>query len=175
MNKYDKYVKRVMKSGATQVKVIDADTIVTAYWVRLKCQFGCGGYGKRLTCPPYSPTPEYTREVLKEYSKALLIIYRVEPDALDNMEGVIKHAIIDTEREMFLDGYYKAYGLASGPCELCKKCDLTKPCKYPYQTRPSMEASGIDVYRTVRNAGFKIEVVKTYDTQCTLCGLVLIE
>lgn len=47
--------------------------MVTAEWVRLKCQFGCGGYGRRLTCPPYSPTPERTRAVLDEYGVAILV------------------------------------------------------------------------------------------------------
>jgi hypothetical protein len=35
-------------------KVIPAKTIATAEWVRLKCRFGCDGFGQSLTCPPYS-------------------------------------------------------------------------------------------------------------------------
>jgi predicted metal-binding protein len=56
-----------------EAKVIPAKSIVAAEWVRLKCQFGCDGYGQCLTCPPLSPTPEQTRRMLGFYKSALLI------------------------------------------------------------------------------------------------------
>lgn len=172
---YDRYVKKAIESGAREVKIVDADEVVTGSWVRVKCQYGCAAYGKRLTCPPYSPPPEYTQKMLKEYSKGLLSIYRVEPEEEERMENVIGNAVADLEKQIFLDGYYKAYGMGAGPCGLCEACDLVKPCKHPDRARPSMEASGIDVYQTVRNAGFEIEVVRSYENPCTFCSLILIE
>lgn len=172
---YDKYLKRAVDSGAREAKVIDADQVVTANWVRLKCQYGCGAYGTRLTCPPYSPPPEYTQEVLKEYSRGMLLVYRTKPEDEGKTEGTIGNTVAELEREMFLDGYYKAYGMGAGPCSLCEKCDLSRPCIHPRRARPSMEASGIDVYQTARNAGFGIDVVKSYDQPCTYCSLILIE
>jgi predicted metal-binding protein len=62
-------------SGATAFVKIPASQVVTAHWVRLRCQFGCKYYGTRLTCPPYSPTPEETRKVLDEFKTAFLIRY----------------------------------------------------------------------------------------------------
>ena len=47
--------------------------VVTAEWVRMKCQYGCGGYGRCLTCPPHSPTPRQTRRLLDEYETAYLL------------------------------------------------------------------------------------------------------
>ncbi len=41
--------------GASDARPIEARKIVVKNWVRFKCWFGCGGYGERLTCPPYSP------------------------------------------------------------------------------------------------------------------------
>jgi hypothetical protein len=38
-----------------------------------------------------------------------------------------------------------------------------------------MEASGIDVFGTVRSHGFPIETLKTEDDKVNLYGLVLIE
>ena len=81
----------------------------------------------------------------------------------------------DLERELFLDGYYKAFGMASGPCELCRTCDPARGCRHPYQARPSMEACGIDVYQTARNNGFRLEVVRSEDCLCAFVGLVLID
>ena len=68
-----KYVKQALELGARHAKRIPADTIVTAPWVRMKCQYGCGGYGQRLTCPPHSPRPEETERVIAGYRTALLI------------------------------------------------------------------------------------------------------
>ena len=76
---------------------------------------------------------------------------------------------------MFLDGFYKAFAMACGPCNLCRSCDITAPCKFEDLARPSMEACGIDVYATLANAGFKLEVVKSIDQGCRFCGMILLE
>ena len=60
MDSADRWVQRAVELGAAEAKVVSPATVVTAHWVRLKCQYGCGGYGLRLTCPPYSPTPQQT-------------------------------------------------------------------------------------------------------------------
>ncbi len=171
-----KYVEVALSKGVTNAKIIDAKTVVVSNWVRLKCQYGCGGYGRRLTCPPFSPTPEYTREMLTEYSKALLMqITGIESRKERTMSKKLKKIVTDLERDIFLDGYYKAFGMASGPCRLCGICNTKKECVYPEQARPAMEACGIDVYQTVRNNGFVLEVVQTEDECCSYNGLILIE
>jgi hypothetical protein len=38
-----------------------------------------------------------------------------------------------------------------------------------------MEACGIDVYKTARDNGFLIEVVRTRDEEMNIFGLVLVE
>ncbi|MEO0096129.1 MAG: DUF2284 domain-containing protein, partial [candidate division WOR-3 bacterium] len=69
----EEYVSRANKLGIPNAKLIDTKTIVVANWVRLKCQYGCSGYNKYLTCPPFSPTPEYMKKVISEYKTALLL------------------------------------------------------------------------------------------------------
>ncbi|MGQ9597642.1 MAG: DUF2284 domain-containing protein [Thermoproteota archaeon] len=71
-------------------------------------------------------------------------------------------------------GYYSAFGLTSGPCPFCEKCNL-KHCVHPRLARPSMEACGIDVYATVRSNGFKLEVVKSKKDKPRYFGLLLIQ
>ncbi|MEM2921715.1 MAG: DUF2284 domain-containing protein [Candidatus Bathyarchaeia archaeon] len=155
-----------VKLGAAEAKVIKASEVVVRDWVRLKCQYGCDGYGKRLTCPPYTPTPEQMRKVLSGYSSAILL--RFEPEW-----GKVHEVIAKLEREAFLSGYYSAFGLGSGPCPLCNECNL-KECVHPEIARPSMEACGIDVYATARGAGFTIEVVKTHREKPRYFGLLLV-
>ena len=73
MRKYTKLIKRAKELGAKDAKIIPAMSIVAAEWVRLKCKFGCDGYGQSLTCPPNSPIPDETRRALGYYKYALLI------------------------------------------------------------------------------------------------------
>jgi predicted metal-binding protein len=165
MEKYARYIKKAKKLGAKDARVILARSVVTAEWVRLKSRFGCGGYAQALTCPPYSPKPEETRKMLKEYKRALLI--------RGDQYADIREIVTALEREAFLDGYWKAFAMASGPCEYCKTCG--EHCRYPRKARPSMEACGIDVFTTVRANGFPIEVVKSRSCKANYYGLLLLE
>ncbi len=169
----DKYVELAIATGAVDAKLIPAARVVTAEWVRLKCQFGCPGYDKRLTCPPYTPTPVTTRQVLAEYRHALLFAYegrRTKPQ-----RRRMQRQLADLERTAFLDGYYKALAFGSGPCRLCPECDTTRRCKHPYESRPSMESAGIDVYATCRKAGIRLEVVTCPDDAPRYIHLLLID
>jgi hypothetical protein len=51
MTKADAFRKKARAMGAAGAKIIDPSTVATAAWVRLKCQYGCGGYGGCLCCP----------------------------------------------------------------------------------------------------------------------------
>lgn len=163
---FQKYIQMAGKLGARGAKVISAKSIVTAHWVRMKCQYGCSGYGDRFTCPPNSPAPEQTAKMLKEYKTALLV-------HCDDHEDVSKIVSI-LEREIFLAGYYKAFAMGSGPCRLCGECDR-KECRHAETARPSMEACGIDVYQTARNNKCPIQVVLDESCEQNYYGIVLIE
>jgi predicted metal-binding protein len=163
-----KYAEMAQDRGVKDANLIPAESIVTARWVRLKCQYGCGGYGKRLTCPPFSPTPKETRKMLKDYTTAILVHGGEDTD--------ITGLMAELEREAFLDGYYKAFAMGSGPCHLCEECDVEEgECEYPSKARPAMEACGIDVFATVRGHGFPIEVVKDESCEQNYFGLLLLE
>ncbi len=161
------FVEMATEMGAVHAKVVDARTIVCKPWVRLKCQFGCAGYNKRLTCPPFTPTPEETERVISCYKRAIII------HSHDN--DIINEIVPELERKIFLSGYYKALGFGSGPCRLCERCNTKARCKYPEIARPSMEACGIDVFETVRRNGFHIEVVRSKRQTADYFGLILVD
>jgi predicted metal-binding protein len=176
MSELDNYPEKAKSLGVSRAEIIDTNNVVVGNWVRLKCQYGCGGYGLCLTCPPYSPTPEYTGRTIGEYSTGILIqVENVTFISRPKTGPRMSNIVADLEREIFLDGYHKAFGMASGPCRLCKPCDTDKPCKQPHRARPSMEACGIDVYQTARNCGFDLRVVRTEDCPYSYVALVLIE
>jgi len=159
-------VKRIIDLGAVEAKVIKASSVVTAGWVRLKCQYGCGGYGSSLCCPPKTPTPEQTRKVIDGYETALLAHF--------GMNGSATKAMVTLERETFLQGHYRAFAFGAGPCMLCKSCP-EDGCKHPDQARPSMEACGIDVFATARGNGYPIQVVQDEGSEQNYYGLLLVE
>jgi predicted metal-binding protein len=175
---FNQILKMVKRLGATDAKIIKSSQVVVKDWVRMKCRYGCDGYGKALTCPPFSPTPDEIRRVLIEYRWVVLLKFDPAPSkTLDQVllyEQGIHGRVVKMEREAFLNGYYAAFGLAAGPCPNCKECNL-KECKHPYTARPSMEGCGIDVFATARNAGFDIKVVQDTNEKPTFYALLLLE
>ncbi|HUW18755.1 MAG TPA: DUF2284 domain-containing protein [Sedimentisphaerales bacterium] len=156
------------KAGVRHACIVSPSDVETAAWVRLKCQYGCGGYGQCLVCPPFTPTPDRMRKVLDCYQRAILIHF--EPDAQ------IKAIVAELEREIFLGGAWKAFGLGAGPCYFCRTCPIEQgQCRHPERARPAMEACGIDVFSTVRKAGFPIEVVRTTRQCPNYYGLILVD
>ncbi|RLD93048.1 MAG: hypothetical protein DRI93_05805 [Aquificota bacterium] len=131
--------------GALDAVIIPTSSIVVAHWVRLKCQYGCPDYGKWKTCPPYSPDPDTTSKVLAEYEKALLMKSTSHTEATNLAVSMMFW--------LYSQGIFKAFPMGSGRCYLCEECDPLN-CRHPDKAYPSMEACGIDVVSTVKNAGW---------------------
>ena len=166
----EQYTLQAIERGALHALVIDPKTVVTAPWVRLKCRFGCPLYGKGLCCPPYSPAWEETRAILDSYRHAILLHHRTGK----SLDKDLNEIVLDLERALFLDGYYKAFAMGNGPCRLCPECDLAG-CRKPSKARPSMESTGIDVFATVRAHGLPIRTVRDRGEDRNYYGLVLVE
>lgn len=136
-------------------------------------------------CPPYTPSAKDFREIVKKYDYAIVAQishpYADEVKKYLNVEGAefqdivkdpefqkemkilwdavskkFRTLISSIEREAFNKGYYLSIGLGSGACTLCETCELKFPCKHPWEARPSMEAMGIDITRTMKNAGLQL-------------------
>ena len=172
-----KYGSRAVEGGATHAKQISPESVVTAPWVRLKCQFGCPGYGRSHCCPPDTPTPEETRKILDSYRRALL--FHIEVPDMPEKEKHYRNffdVLVDLEGEVFKDGYYKAFVFLAGPCRLCKKCAKLedKDCTFSARARPCMEACGMDVFQTARNNGLFIETLRERtDTNNEYCLMLV--
>lgn len=162
----EKYLSILLENGADRAAVIDPKTIVTAPWVAFKCQYGCPYYGKNLCCPPLAPAWRETQAMIDRFGTAILFrchdIAAASPLALT------------AAKALFLDGYYKAIALGSGPCLLCESCDVTG-CRHPGQAVPSMEACGIDVFATARANGMTVETLTDENQRQNCFGLLLVE
>lgn len=178
-------LKALAKKNMAEIYPVSPDDIVVGEWVRWKCMFGCKGYGKHLSCPPYVPGPEDTRKLLKEYSAAYIIHFkgipgmeRLDPDKVPAnwhafLSGLIlwiHNTVYELEQHAFYSGYYKALAFGAYPCYFCEDCvaeqakgvvdlSMKRDCRHAEKVRTSMEAVGIDVFSTVRKLGLPIEVI----------------
>ena len=176
------YCQQAIDSGATNALVTQPNRIVTAPWVQLKCQFGCPRYGYFYTCPPHTPTSEYTRKILDSYNRVLLFQLQWTKGEQSGRE-ISKYMdnVVSMEIEMFLDGFYRAFSMLCGPCILCRHkesgCGILheEPCRFPGKARPSMEGCGIDVFQTAHNHGFPLKTTRTEEEPRNLYSIILVD
>jgi predicted metal-binding protein len=159
-------IRAAIELGAKKAKIVSPRRVVTAHWVRWKCCFGCSGYQSNLMCPPYTPLPAETRQMLDQYKRAVLF---------EAGRGQPKKIALALEKRLFLQGFYKAFGMGAGPCNLCKECAFEEGCRKPELARPALESCGIDVFATVQRHGFTINVVRAKSDPQHYFGLVLID
>jgi len=82
------------------------------------------------------------------------------------------------EKTAFYDGFYKAFGFGGYPCIWCEHqhCvaeehegvvdeSLRRKCRHMDLVRPSMEAAGMDVFATAKNAGWELTTIPCKDME----------
>ena len=193
---FDQHLKSLAQEFGLQTRRMSAFDIRIEDWIRLKCQYGCPNYGRRFTCPPYSPEPPAMRAIMESYSTAFLLRFDAparprEADMAvqkDGMELAID-AFLRLERFAFLNGFPKAFVFGLNYCPGCHDCTVEEgddalgrravACKRPQMARPSLESCGIDVRKLLESAGWDqdargIDVLKKED-RVSLVSLLLLE
>lgn len=198
----EKLIKIAIEAGATDAKIITTDKIVLDERVRWKCMIPtCFGYGTSIHCPPYSPTTEQMKQIVSKYRYAILLRLEVsienQVNPIDRMVELVdrlNEIVTKVEVEAQRLGYYLAMGFKGGPCSLCglfsqkwfddlraggeiQKCRILegKPvCSQYFKARPSLEAVGVDVYKTAHNIGWKMIELKQNIPHAFWMGMVLI-
>jgi predicted metal-binding protein len=173
MKQLEPYLQMALEKEVTDAVVVETSKVFTEPWVRMKCQYGCSMFGKGLCCPPRTPTPEEMRKILDSYRYGILLHRHIQKGY--KYVNDFNDIIVDLERTIFLDGHYKAWAVGSGPCTRCKECNITGTCLHPEKARPSMESCGIDVYKTAKQSGLPIQVVRNHSQDRDIYGLVLVE
>ncbi len=153
----------VHQHGYDDFKWFDPKTMVVSQWVRLKCEFGCPSYGKIASCPPNTPSVDECKRFFSEYTKAIVLHFqKVAPEKEVRRAWSAKTNVnlSKLERDIFLAGYPKAFLLFMDSCEICAECvPERKGCKEIKLSRPSPEGMAVDVFSTVRQIGYPIEVL----------------
>jgi predicted metal-binding protein len=167
------------KHGFADYKWIDPKKIVVAQWVRLKCMFGCGEFGRNACCPPNVPAVPECRRFFDEYTRAAVFHFEKTIDAPENRHEWTRGVnadLVSLERAVFLAGYRKAFLLFMDSCGRCKECAAGREeCKDPRSARPTPEAMAVDVFSTVRLLGYSIGVLTDYCQPMNRYAFLLIE
>jgi predicted metal-binding protein len=178
MNGIDQIDRIVRLHGFADYKwIIPRKDIVIAQWVRFRCQFGCGSYGKNGCCPPAVPSVEECRKMIYEYESAIIFHFSVQSEA-DADHYKLMAGFSELERAVFLAGYYKVFLLQYGSCIFCKEClaeGTRAKCVNKTRSRPGADAMGIDVYQTAHNAGYPIQVVTDENDTTNRFAFLLVE
>lgn len=165
--------------GFGDYRWIKAGQIKVAQWVRFKCMFGCTSYGKKGTCPPQVPSVEECRQFFADYNEVVIFHLPKQlehPDDRRPWSREIEGRLFRLEREVFWSGYHKAFMLFMDECRFCDRCTGTRvDCVKKEEARPGPESLAVDVFATVRSAGYSIEVLRDYQETMHRYAMLLVE
>lgn len=190
-------VRMAKELGANEAKIVGTKDVVVDKRVRLKCAVPlCADYDRHLLCPPNLMSVDEFSDVLRLYKWAIIVQMVADTDSSDKSpqpldrrlsrklelstdsakwERKLHKIINELETVAFKSGYYLAAGFIGGNCSLCRECvgpGREKSCRHPFEARPSMEAMGIDVVRTCKNADLPIHL--SSETNVRWTGMVLL-
>lgn len=178
----EKYVARLINDpfthGFTEIKFIHMPQIVTARWVRQRCQYMCLAARQSDLCPPFSPSAEDTAKMIDEFKFGLFVRREIPlPFEKDHRElwADFADAMTAAENESFVRGYGKAFALAAGNCIYCHHDDSIRPCDYPGKKRPTLEAVGVNLHDTLDMIGWEHYLIRDAEDPFQFFGLLLLE
>lgn len=179
MTKLENIEQALTNRGYNDFKWIAGKDVMVRQWVRMKCQYGCPSYGERGCCPPNVPTIKECKRLFKEYDKIAVIHFAKKLDNPDDRHkwcAEIDDGLMQLEQEVFLSGFHKTFLLGLGECTVCDACPGSRDaCPEPGQGRSTPEAMGVDVYGTVRQLDYPIQVLSDYDQEMNRYAFLLVE
>ena len=194
-----KLISAALEAGASKATLMEIKDIVVDERTRLKCSVPrCYAYDRCLTCPPHTMSVEEFRRILSRYKKAMIVQVETDQNSMDKSSASLGSAsprifkehierlrpfnfkllgvIERVEQAAFKSGYAYAAGFGAGRCFLCgDECPgiLDGRCRHPFRARPAMEAMGIDIRVTAKNAGLSVEL--SSQAPIKFSGLILID
>jgi predicted metal-binding protein len=129
----------------------------------------CKRYGLTGCCPPVIGTFEYYKKLLKRYSYGKIFIEKFIINDEKNWKALgrtsslkLHHVLLKEKNQLLNKGHYFNVILGGGSCKYCKECSI--PCRFPQFRAIPIEATGIDVIKTLNKIGMflKFPVKKVF-------------
>ncbi|NLW20429.1 MAG: DUF2284 domain-containing protein [Clostridiales bacterium] len=149
--------------GAHQASWIDIrkDGVFNTVFRDICASNACGQYGMCHMCPPDVGDIEKLIATARSFDRGLL--YQTVDSLEDSfdIEGMMRagqaHNDCANRIRDSLAGMDGLMHLSTGGCKMCERCTKRdgRPCAFPDLAMSSLEAYGMDVYNTARNAGLR--------------------
>ena len=160
------------------VALMDPKEAVFEENVKMNC-FYCGKYGNNWRCPPNLPDLDYPK-MFREFNYGVFvwlsydIIDKSMYDQVRAESSVVLHKILlQLEKWLWNHNCSNALSFGAGSCKLCKGGCGKDRCNNPYMSRSPLEATGVNVIKTVKKYGIHINFPT--DKKLMRVGLLLWE
>lgn len=147
------------------------------------CQTGCVNFGKKFSCPPFSPSFDKYK---KTFPYLMVICLRLDLSYYKELKPHMRIKAGNSILKGMIDRILKDYKskgfsvVGSGSCRLCKPCGAKEgiKCKKPDERIYSLESLGVDVSQLVRDCfDFDLEWYSKENKEpsytCTVGGVLL--
>ncbi len=170
--------KKALELGASKAfKINLKKELIFEERVKLLCTT-CPNYNNKPCCPPHIPNLNYEK-IMKEYKGGLLIFVNNEFKDIKDFDNKritstndLHKILLNLEKESFNLGYSLSTSFMGGSCKLCKKCEMI--CKQPTLSRIPIEATGVNVIKTLSKFNKKISFPVEKYKEFKRVGLLLI-
>ncbi|MBN1288536.1 MAG: DUF2284 domain-containing protein [Actinobacteria bacterium] len=165
----DNLKKEALDAGASDVRLISAETIVIDEDLGNICGLSrCPGYGSALSCPPHAMKSGQFKELLSGYETALVLKFDIPMRILNSDERHdfsrhIHKLLTSLEKTAALAGYKNSRGFAGGSCkelycaddDICEALKEKGKCRHPELSRPSASGLGVNFNVLNRSLGWE--------------------
>ena len=140
---------------------IDRDVVFDPVFRDICATNACGLYGACHMCPPDIGDIHQLMAEARGYDTGLLYQSVGQLEDSFDIEGMLAAARhqndIATRIREQLQNLPELLHLSTGGCRMCERCNKPEglPCISPEMALSSLEAYGIDVYKTAQNAGLR--------------------
>lgn len=154
------YARNQLRVESLDGIIIDAADLIFEERVRMNC-FYCGRYNNNWRCPPKIPDLDY-KKMMSEFD-CCAIVYVKMPFNRDNYNDVrnessisLHKAILEMEKFLWNNNNSTCISFIGGGCKLCKNGCGKERCNNPYLSRTPIEATGVNLVRSLEKYGIKI-------------------
>lgn len=176
----EKLIQFIKNEDVFLIKEINPKDIVIDEKIRGYCEKNrCGNYGNNFMCPPAIGSVNDFMQKMENYNICFIIGIKdknvnLKSEEVYKSKNKLNRILLEIEQEAGRLGFFNAKVLIAGNCNICNPCKKAlgyKSCPYPKMSRPSPEALGVDVFKTLEDIGYKLEFK---DDEVTWIGMLLI-
>lgn len=162
MNVIEQALQFALRQGADRDVPFSRDDVVYSREFRDICRGNaCGKYGACYRCPPDEGDIDALMAAARAHPAGVIYQTIVSIEESFDIEGMLEGGLAHAgcsqriRRALAEAELPPALHLSVGGCRLCPRCarEDHQPCRFPGASLSSLEAYGIDVYRTAHNVG----------------------